>query len=147
MQLKSQFAVLTEANVAEEAGFNKGGYIMFGDRDLANRYRPTTWEDIKGQTCTVELLRNQVLKKKGMSNVYLFHGPSGTGKTTIARMFFKAANCTQISSAGNACGKCSPCQEIFDFLEINGADQRGIDDMREPIQFSHNMPTGIFLRI
>ena len=115
---------------------------MWGDRDLASKYRPTTWKDFKGQTHTVELLRNQIMKKKGMSNVYLFYGPSGTGKTTIAKIFFKAANCTQNTSTGDACGKCSACEFHWrDFLDIDGADQRGINDMRQAIQFSHNMPT------
>lgn len=116
---------------------------MFGDRDLANRHRPATWEAIKGQTHTVEILRNQVLKKKGMSNVYLFHGPSGAGKTTIANIFFKAANCTQITSTGDACGKCKACENFgWDFMEVNCADRRGIDDARIFIQHTHFMPKG-----
>ncbi len=101
------------------------------DKDLALIYRPTTWEDIKGQGKVVNSLRNQVLTKKGLSNAYLFYGPSGVGKTTVAKLFFKALNCISITPDGNPCEKCISCKEPYGSLfEINAADKRGIDDVR-----------------
>jgi len=101
-------------------------------KDLNTLFRPKKWEDVKGQAKTVDILRKQVIEKKGLSNAYIFAGPSGVGKTTLARLFFTALNCMNLDSKGNACGKCNACTNLpFAMIEVNASNTRGIDDVRE----------------
>ena len=100
---------------------------------LARKYRPKTFSEILGQEPIVTTLTNAI-KQKRIGQAYLFAGPRGTGKTSTARIFAKALNC-QKGPTPAPCLKCSACEEIaegrsLDVLEIDGASNRGIDQIR-----------------
>lgn len=101
---------------------------------LYRKYRPQNFTEIIGQEHVVQTLVNSI-KAKNISHAYLFCGPKGSGKTTIARIFAKAINCENSNSA-EPCNKCSSCLEIMagnsmDLIEIDAASHRGVDDVRE----------------
>lgn len=101
---------------------------------IARRFRPKIFQEVTGQEVIVTTLKNAIRKKK-VSHAYLFSGIRGTGKTTLARLFAKALNCENLSSDIEPCNNCSSCREItsgqsLDVLEIDGASNRGIDDIR-----------------
>ncbi len=100
-------------------------------KDLNNMYRPKTWEEVSGQENIKLILNKQVKSKSGLSNAYVFQGPSGVGKTTLARIFFKAMNCENLTEQGNPCNECKGCKNTeFDLIELNGANTNSVDDMR-----------------
>jgi len=101
---------------------------------LYRKYRPQNFAEIIGQEHVVQTLANSILAKN-ISHAYLFCGPRGSGKTTIARLFAKAINCEKPNGA-EPCNKCSSCLEIMqsksmDLIEIDAASHRGVDDIRE----------------
>ena len=103
---------------------------------LYRKYRPQTFAEIIGQEHIVQTLTNAV--STGMiSHAYLFSGPRGSGKTSIARLLAKAVNCgNRKEGTAEPCNKCSSCLEIMegrsmDLIEIDAASHRGIDEMRE----------------
>lgn len=102
---------------------------------LARKYRPQTFAEVVGQEAIVTTLRNAI-KFKRLAHAYLFCGARGTGKTTLARLFAKALNCSSPTPEGEPCNSCSSCKEItsgnsLDVLEIDGASHRGIDEVRQ----------------
>jgi len=111
---------------------------------LYRKYRPQTFGEIIGQEHVVKTLNNALASGK-VSHAYLFSGPRGSGKTTIARVMAKSLNCSN-RKAGDfePCNKCSSCLEIgegrsMDLIEIDAASHRGIEEMKElinGIQFS-----------
>ena len=101
---------------------------------LARRFRPQTFADIIGQDHVSTILKNAI-KEKRVAHAYLLSGPRGVGKTTAARIFAKALNCKN-GPTPEPCGKCINCIEItsgssVDVQEIDGASNRGIDEIRE----------------
>lgn len=101
---------------------------------LARRYRPQNFTEVIGQETVVTILKN-ALKLKRIANAYIFSGSKGTGKTTLARIFAKALNCLNPTNQ-EPCNQCASCLEIqshtsLDVIEIDGASNRGIDDIRQ----------------
>ncbi len=106
-----------------------------GYQVLARAYRPKRFADVVGQTAILQTLRN-ALRKAHIAHAYLFSGSRGVGKTTLARLFAKALNCLQPLSDGEPCCTCASCLDIasgqaLDVIEIDGASNRGIDDIRK----------------
>ncbi|MFN7170679.1 MAG: DNA polymerase III subunit gamma/tau [Candidatus Omnitrophota bacterium] len=108
---------------------------------LARKWRPKDFEEVLGQGHVTTTLKNAIFFKR-IAHAYLFAGPRGVGKTTVARIFAKALNCEK-GPTEKPCNKCLSCQQIIqgtnlDVLEIDGASNRGIDEirtLRENIKF------------
>jgi len=101
---------------------------------LARKWRPQVFEDVIGQTHIARALQNAVKAGK-VAHAYLFSGPRGVGKTTMARILAKALNCSEGPTPA-PCNRCAPCQEIaggssVDVLEIDGASNTSVEDVRE----------------
>ncbi|MFZ3157264.1 MAG: DNA polymerase III subunit gamma/tau [Smithella sp.] len=101
---------------------------------LARKFRPQTFEDVAGQEHVVKTLRNSIGQGR-VAHAFLFSGPRGVGKTSVARILAKSLNCEKGPTA-TPCNICSNCREItngssLDVREIDGASNRGIDEIRE----------------
>lgn len=100
---------------------------------LYRMYRPQSFDDVVGQEHVTKTLRNAISKGK-QSHAYIFSGPRGTGKTSIAKVFAKAINCTN-STDGEPCNECAICKGITqgtnsDVIEIDAASNNGVDEIR-----------------
>src|SRR5437762_1209501 len=101
---------------------------------FARKYRPQTFDELVGQAHVSRTLKNAVEQGR-LAHAYLFVGPRGIGKTSTARILAKSLNCAKGPTI-TPCGKCDNCLEItggnsLDVIEIDGASNRGIDDVRE----------------
>lgn len=101
---------------------------------LYRKYRPSTLNDVIGQDVVIQILKNALLNNK-VCHAYMFSGPRGIGKTSIAKLLAKAVNCTNLED-GDACGKCENCVSINegscpDIIEIDAASNNGVDEIRE----------------
>src|SRR5262249_35504205 len=103
---------------------------------LARKWRPQVFEDLVGQQTVTQTLKNAILENR-IAHAFLFSGPRGVGKTTTDRILAKALNCQSASHpVVIPCNVCASCQDIaasrsMDVLEIDGASNRGIDEVRE----------------
>ena len=101
---------------------------------LYRKYRPQNFNEVAGQKIALTILKNAVVNKK-ISHAYLFYGPRGTGKTSLAKIFSRAVNCTD-NDSGIQCEKCNNCiiskeKECIDIVEIDAASNNGVDEIRE----------------
>ena len=111
---------------------------------LARKYRPQQFADVVAQEHVTRTLTN-ALNSERISSGYLFTGPRGTGKTTVARILAKALNCVEGPTA-TPCDKCQSCKEIMtgsslDVLEIDAASNTGVDDIRTLRENVRYLPT------
>ena len=102
---------------------------------LYRTYRPSTFEEVAGQTHIVKTLKNALATRK-LAHAYLFAGPRGTGKTTMAKLLAKALNCDE--GIGCQCNECKNCKAIIDgthpdVIELDAASNNGVDEIRELI--------------
>ena len=101
---------------------------------MARKWRPQVFEDVAGQDHVIRTLQNAV-KLDRIAHAFIFSGPRGVGKTSVARILAKALNCEQ-GPTPTPCHVCTHCLEItegiaLDVHEIDGASNRGIDEIRE----------------
>ena len=101
---------------------------------LYRKYRPKTFDDVVGQDVIVKTLKNSI-KNDMVSHAYLFCGPRGTGKTSIAKIFAKILNCTNLKDL-EPCNECVSCIQVntnqnIDIIEIDAASNNGVDEIRE----------------
>ncbi len=113
-------------------------------RALYRTYRPKQFKEVVGQEVIVKTLQN-ALKLNKIAHAYLFSGPRGTGKTSIAKIFAKAVNC-ELSPTPEPCGTCETCQlieqgHISDVIEMDAASNRGINEIRDLIEKSNYLPS------
>ena len=111
---------------------------------FARKYRPQLFDEVLGQDAVVRTLRNAI-KSERLAHAYLFVGPRGVGKTSTARIFAKALNCVK-GPTEQPCGECDPCREIaagisLDVLEIDGASNNGVEQVRELRENVRFLPT------
>ena len=102
---------------------------------LYRKFRPTTFDEVKGQDHIVTTLKNQ-LKAGRIGHAYLFCGTRGTGKTTVAKILARAVNCESPREDGSPCNECETCREILNgtsgnVIEIDAASNNGVDNIRE----------------
>src|SRR5436189_2958642 len=104
-------------------------------QSLYRKYRPQRFSELVGQEHVTNALRNAVRDGR-VGHAYLFSGPRGTGKTTMARLLAKALNCTDRQPDGDACGVCENCVAIadgrfLDLFELDAASNNGVEAMRD----------------
>ncbi len=112
---------------------------------LARKWRPRVYQDVIGQEHVTRTLQNSVLKKQ-IGHAYLLTGTRGVGKTTIARIFAKSIRCENLQENANPCLECPSCKAIdentsLDYIEIDGASNTGVDNIRELIDNVQYLPS------
>ena len=108
---------------------------MTESRALYLKWRPTNFTDVVGQMSVVDTIRNAVIASKTV-HAYLFSGPRGTGKTTVARILAKALNCMASDLSMRPCNKCDHCLSVnsgmfLDLIEIDAASNNSVEDIRD----------------
>lgn len=116
---------------------------------LYRKYRPKKFEDVVGQEMIVKILRNSIKENK-IAHAYIFAGPRGVGKTSIAKIFSKAVNCLNPIN-GDLCENCDVCSNDadneIDIIEIDAASNNGVDEIREIRNSIKLMPTRLKYKV
>lgn len=117
---------------------------------LYQKYRPNKFKDVFGENHIVKSL-TQAINLNQISHSYIFFGPRGIGKTTIAKIFAKAVNCLQ-KKDGDACNQCENClkinnQQSMDIIEIDAASNNGVAEIRQLIDTVNYLPTDLKIKI
>ena len=104
----------------------------------ARKYRPNTFESVVGQGHVTETLKHS-LKTKQVAHAYLFCGPRGVGKTTVARILAKAINCENLTTEGEACNTCDSCRSFdinssYNIFELDAASNNSVDNIRALVE-------------
>ncbi len=116
---------------------------------LYRKYRPTSFARVVGQQHVVRTLENAISNQK-IGHAYLFHGPRGTGKTSIAKIFSQAVNCT--GTGDMPCHNCESCklidnEQTTDIIELDAASNNGVDEIRLIREYAKYAPTGIKYKV
>lgn len=112
---------------------------------LARKWRPKKFQEVIGQGHVTRALQNAIVNKK-IGHAYMLVGTRGVGKTSVARIFAKAIRCENFTSDANACGVCRACLDFdtetsMNVIEIDGASNNSVDNIRELIGNVHYLPT------
>ena len=112
---------------------------------LARKWRPKKFQEVIGQAHVTRALQNAIQNKK-IGHAYMLVGTRGVGKTSIARIFAKAIRCENLTTDGNACCECKACLDFdtetsMNVIEIDGASNNSVDNIRELISNVHYLPT------
>ena len=118
---------------------------------LYRKFRPDTFDEVKGQDNIVTTLKNQI-KHGRIGHAYLFTGTRGTGKTSVAKLFARAVNCRDRREDGSPCGECESCRSIksgasMNVIEMDAASNSGVDYIREIREEVQYRPTDAEYRV
>jgi len=114
--------------------YHEGRWLKMSHQAIYRKFRPQIFDDVLGQEHVTKTLKNQILTNN-IAHAYLFSGIRGTGKTSTAKIFSRAVNCTN-NHDGNPCNECEICKSILDetnmdVIEMDAASNNGVDDIRE----------------